>query len=93
MIRINLLQVERSSAATKRRASFNLGGAAAKVPLVCSLILVAAVAYIGYTTWSLFQRAQAVEMELAQAREEELRLQPVLRQYEQFEARTREHRR
>lgn len=89
MIRINLLQAERS-AATKRRASFNFSGAAAKVPLLCSLILVAAVGYVGYTTWSLYQRGQAVDMELAEARAEELKLQPVLRQYEQFEARKKQ---
>jgi type IV pilus assembly protein PilN len=92
MIRINLLQVERSSATTKSRgASLNLGSAAAsKVPLLCSLILVAAIGYVGYSAWSLFQRGQRLEMDLQQARDEEAKLQPVLRQFEQFEARKKQ---
>jgi type IV pilus assembly protein PilN len=92
MIRINLLQVERSSATTKSRgASLNLGSAAAsKVPLLCSLILVAAIGYMGYSAWALFQRGQRLEMDLQAAREEEAKLQPVLRQFEQFEARKKQ---
>jgi type IV pilus assembly protein PilN len=91
MIRINLLQVERTSGATaKRRTSVNFGSAAAKVPLLCSLILIGAVLYVGYTAWALYQQGQRVEMELAQAKEEEQKLQAVLRQYEAFEARKKQ---
>jgi type IV pilus assembly protein PilN len=91
MIRINLLQVERTSgAAAKRRASVNFGSAAAKVPLLCSLILIGAVLYTGYTAWALYQQGQQLEMELAQAKEEEQKLQAVLRQFEAFEARKKQ---
>jgi type IV pilus assembly protein PilN len=92
MIRINLLQVERHSTTTKSRgAGLNLGSAAAaKVPLLCSLIFVAAIGYVGYSAWSLFQRGQRLEVDLQQAREEEAKLQPVLRQFEAFEARKKQ---
>jgi type IV pilus assembly protein PilN len=91
MIRINLLQVERTSGkASKSRASVNFGSAAAKVPLLCSLILIGAVLYVGYTTWSLYQQGQQMEMALAQAKEEERKLQAVLRQFEAFEARKKQ---
>jgi type IV pilus assembly protein PilN len=91
MIRINLLQVERtSSAKAKRRAGLNFGSAAAKVPLLCSLIFIGAVLYVGYTAWSLYQQGQQMEMALAQAKEEEQKLQAVLRQFEAFEARKKQ---
>jgi type IV pilus assembly protein PilN len=91
MIRINLLQVERTSAATaKRRTALNFGSAAAKVPLLCSLIFIGAVLYVGYTAWSLYQQGQQLDMQLAQAKEEEQKLQAVLRQYEAFEARKKQ---
>jgi Tfp pilus assembly protein PilN len=91
MIRINLLQVERASSATaKRRTAVNFGSAAAKVPLLCSLIFIGAVLYVGYTAWSLYQQGQQLEMQLAQAREEEQKLQAVLRQFEAFEARKKQ---
>jgi type IV pilus assembly protein PilN len=91
MIRINLLQVERTSGkAAKSRSAVNFGSAAAKVPLLCSLIFLGAVLYVGYTAWSLYQQGQQLEMELAQAKEEERKLQAVLRQFEAFEARKKQ---
>jgi Tfp pilus assembly protein PilN len=91
MIRINLLQVERTSSATaKRRTSVSLGSAASKVHLLLSLVVIAAVLYCGYTFWSLYQQGERLEMELVQAKEEEQKLQPVLRQYEAFEARKKQ---
>lgn len=91
MIRINLLQVERTGgAAAKRRTSVNLGSAVARVELLCSLILIGAVLYTGYSWWSLYQQGQQLEIELAQAKEEEAKLQAVLRQYEAFEARKKQ---
>jgi type IV pilus assembly protein PilN len=91
MIRINLLQVERSAKTTRRAgSSLNLGSAASKLPLFTSLIFVAAVAYIGYSGWSLFQREQTLDHQIEVAREEEKKLQPVLKQYEAFEARKKQ---
>ena len=89
MIRINLLQVERKAAA-KRGPSLNFAFTSAKVDLVASLIVIAGVLYGGYTWWSLYQQGQQVEMQLAQAKEEERKLQAVLKQFEAFEARKKQ---
>jgi type IV pilus assembly protein PilN len=90
MIRINLLQVERTSGkAQKRRASVNFGSTA-QVQLLCSLIVIGGLLFLGYTEWSLYQQGVRLEMELAQAKEEEQKLQAVLRQYEAFEARRKQ---
>ncbi len=93
MIRINLLQVERS-AKPKARRSFSLGSGssgagslASKMPLISSLILVGALAYIGYGAWGLYMKDQQLDQELTQARADEARLAPVLKQVEEFEAR------
>jgi type IV pilus assembly protein PilN len=91
MIRINLIQVERKgTGAAKRAPSLNFGSAAAKVPLLCSLILIGAVLYVGYSAWALYQQGQQLEIALAQAKEDERKLQAVLRQYEAFEARKKQ---
>ncbi len=58
--------------------------------LLCSLIVIGAVLYVGYSWWSLYQQGQRLEMELAQAKEEEQKLQAVLRQFEAFEARKKQ---
>jgi type IV pilus assembly protein PilN len=94
MIRINLLSVERSAKPAKARRSISLGSGAgggsaltAMMPLISSLILVAGLGWIGYSFWSLYLRDQQIEQELAQARADEARLAPVLKQVEEFEAR------
>jgi type IV pilus assembly protein PilN len=93
MIRINLLQVERS-AKPKARRSLSLGSGSgggsslqSVMPLISSLILVAGLAWIGYSFWGLYVRDQQLDQELAQARADEARLAPVLKQVEEFEAR------
>jgi type IV pilus assembly protein PilN len=91
MIRINLLQVERTSGkAAKSRSSVNFGAALKQVQLLCVLIVIGAAGYCGYSFWSLYQQGQRLEMELAQAKEEEQKLQAVLRQFEAFEARKKQ---
>jgi type IV pilus assembly protein PilN len=89
MIRINLLQGERSAKPAKRAVSLQLGGGsfASKMPLVSSLILVAAIVWVGYSAWSLYLRDQQLDQELTQAKADEARLAPVLKQVEEFEAR------
>jgi type IV pilus assembly protein PilN len=89
MIRINLLQVERT-AKPKRGASLQFGSLASKMPLVSSLVLVAAIAYVGYTFYALYMRDQQLDQELTQARADEARLAPVLKQVEEFEARQKQ---
>jgi type IV pilus assembly protein PilN len=87
MIRINLLQGER---AAKRRASFQFGSLTQKTPLLSSVILLAAILYVGYAYWNLSQREVQMDEQLAQARQEEARLQSVLKQVEEFEARKKQ---
>lgn len=87
MIRINLLKAER---ATKRRASFQFGSLTQKTPLLSSVILLAAMLYVGYAYWNLTQREQQMEEQLAQARAQEQQLQSVLKQVEDFEARKKQ---
>jgi type IV pilus assembly protein PilN len=89
MIRINLLQVERT-AKPKRGPSLQFGSLATKMPLVSSLILVAALVWVGYSAWSLYLRDQQLDQELTQARADEARLAPVLKQVEEFEARQKQ---
>jgi type IV pilus assembly protein PilN len=89
MIRINLLQVERT-AKPKRGSALQFGSLAQKMPLISSLILVAALVYVGYGAWSLYVRDQQLDAELTQARQDEARLAPVLKQVEEFEARQKQ---
>jgi type IV pilus assembly protein PilN len=89
MIRINLLQVERT-AKPKRGASLQFGSLATKMPLISSLILVGALVWVGYNAWSLYLRDQQLDQELTQARADEARLAPVLKQVEEFEARQKQ---
>src|SRR6266542_52019 len=89
MIRINLLQVERT-AKPKRGSPLQFGSLSQKMPLISSLILVAAIVYVGYGAWSLYLRDQQLDQELTQARQDEARLAPVLKQVEEFEARQKQ---
>jgi type IV pilus assembly protein PilN len=91
MIRINLLQVERSAKPVKRGVSLQLGSSfTSKMPLVSSLILVAALAWVGYAFYDLYITDQKLDQELVQARADEARLAPVLKQVEEFEARQKQ---
>ena len=86
MIRINLLQSERQ-AKPKGGRSLQFGSVSSKMPLISSLILVAGLVYVGWGFWSLYVRDQQLDQELTQARQDEARLEPVLKQVEEFEAR------
>jgi type IV pilus assembly protein PilN len=90
MIRVNLLQVERSAKPVKRGASLQLGSLTSKMPLVSSLILVAALAWVGYKFYDFYITDQKLDQELTQARADEARLAPVLKQVEEFEARQKQ---
>lgn len=84
MIRINLLQSERTAA--KRRPSFQFGSFVQKSPLLGSVVLLGAILYVGYAWWDLSQRGQRMSAQLTQARQEEARLQSILKQVEEFES-------
>jgi type IV pilus assembly protein PilN len=82
VIRINLLAVDRERA--KRRAKFQIGQ---KVTVGCSLILVATGLMVGWWYWSLRSASEDLDQRIAAARQETVRLQSLIQQAQQFEAR------
>ncbi len=82
MIRINLLGVERGK--VRKVPAFDVGQ---QLTLLCSLILVAAALGIGWWYWSMNEDASRVEAEIAAAQREQVRLQSLLAEVTQFEAR------
>ena len=80
MIRINLLGGERQ--AKKKAVAFDIGQ---RLTLACSLILVVAAGGIGYWYWSLQQRSTQVDADIAHAQQEQLRLQSIIREVNEFE--------
>ena len=82
MIKINLLTVDRERA--KRKAKFQVGQ---KVTVACSLILVAAALVVGWWFWSLQRQSADLDQQIADAERERTRLQSVIQQVAQFEAR------
>jgi type IV pilus assembly protein PilN len=80
MIRINLLGGERQ--AKKKAVAFDIGQ---RLTLACSLILVVAAGGIGYWYWSLQQRSAQVDADIAHAQQEQLRLQSIIREVNEFE--------
>jgi type IV pilus assembly protein PilN len=83
MIRINLLGVERTK--TRKLPTFTIQ--AQQLTIACSLVLVASAAGVGWWFWTLRQTAAQVETDIATAQQEQLRLQSVLAEVRQFEAR------
>jgi Tfp pilus assembly protein PilN len=86
MIRINLLTTERKAAkgAARAGAPFEPGQ---KMMVLGSLIFILVVAALGWRYWALGQQAARIEAEIESARREEQRLQEILRQVKEFEAR------
>jgi type IV pilus assembly protein PilN len=82
LIKINLLTVDRERA--KRKAKFQVGQ---KVTVGCSLILVAAARVVGWWFWSLQRASADLDQQIADAERETQRLQSVIQQVTQFEAR------
>ncbi len=82
MIKINLLAVERTA---KRKAkSFQIGQ---KATIGSSLILVAAALLVGWWYVSLKNVSADLDQQIADAQRETIRLQSVIKQVQQFEAR------
>jgi type IV pilus assembly protein PilN len=82
VIRINLLGSERQKA--KKAPAFD---PAARVTLVCSLVLVVAASGIGWWYWSLMQASARVDADIVSAQREQARLKTVLTEVQQFETR------
>jgi type IV pilus assembly protein PilN len=83
LIRINLLTAERK-VAKKRGAGLQLGQ---KLTLSCSLILVLALAFIGWRYWSITRDSAQLDKDIAAAQQETARLHTVIQQVQQFEQR------
>jgi len=80
MIRINLLAVRRKAPEPNRFA-------VQKVPLLCSLILLATVLFVGWRFWSARQLDARLGDEIQRAEQEAQSLRTVLQQVQQFEQR------
>ena len=79
MIRINLLGGERQ--VKKRAIVFDLGK---RLMLACSLLLVMTAVGVGYWYYSLTQRSTQVDADIASARQEQARLQSIIREVAAF---------
>lgn len=84
MIRINLVAEKRPVDSGQSRFRLDEGK---KIALGGSLIVLLAVAYAGWSYWSLDQQAQQVERDIDLARIEEQRLIQVISEVREFEAR------
>jgi type IV pilus assembly protein PilN len=80
MIRINLLGVERQKAPTVAGID-----PAQRITIACGLVLVAALAVVGWWYWSLSSASAQVDQQIAAAQQEAARLQSLLVEVEQFE--------
>jgi type IV pilus assembly protein PilN len=84
VIRINLVAEKRPVDSGQSRFRLDEGK---KIALGGSLIVLLAVAYTGWSYWSLDQQAQQVERDIDAARVEEQRLIQVISEVREFEAR------
>jgi type IV pilus assembly protein PilN len=81
VIRINLLGGERQ--VKKKAFAFDVGQ---RLTLACSLILVLTAAGVGYWYYALQQQSAQLDTDIARAQQEQLRLQSIIREVNQFEA-------
>jgi type IV pilus assembly protein PilN len=81
MIRINLLSVERKAS---KRAPIAFQ-AAQMLTIGCSAILVVAALLVGWRYWVLQQQSAQIDMAIASAEQETVRLHAVILQVQQFE--------
>jgi type IV pilus assembly protein PilN len=82
LIKINLLAVDRDR--VKRKSKFAVGE---KVTVGCSLILVVTALLVGWWYWSLQNESKDLDLQIADAQRETVRLQNVIQQVQQFEGR------
>jgi len=85
MIRINLLATGRDKAKKKGAAAFGTTGQ--RLTVGCSLILVLALAFVGWRYWALNRQSNQLDADITAAQQETLRLHSVIQQVQQFEQR------
>jgi type IV pilus assembly protein PilN len=85
MIRINLLAAERDQ--SKKKNAAILGSSGQKMTIGCGLILVLAVAFIGWRYWTVTRDSNQLDAEIGAAQQETVRLHSVIQQVQQFEQR------
>src|SRR3954469_11733020 len=84
MIRINLLAAERDRG---KKKAVTLGTTGQKLTIGCSLIVVLALAFLGWRYWSLARQSSQLDAEITGAQQETARLHSVIQQVQQFEQR------
>jgi type IV pilus assembly protein PilN len=85
MIRINLLAAERDRA--KKKGAVTLGTAGQKLTVGCSIILVLAVAFVGWRYWTLGVESTQLDNDISASQQETTRLHSIILQVQQFEQR------
>lgn len=86
MIKINLLASEKPRAASKSRLpQFNLKGQ--QLTFGCGLILLASAGLIGYRYFALGRDSRALDVSIAEAQQETVRLHSVIAEVQKFEQR------
>lgn len=83
MIRINLLGGERQV----KKAAASSWAAGQQLTIACSLILVTAVALVGWRFWTLRQESRRIDTAISQAQAETARMHSIIEQVQQFEQR------
>src|SRR5215212_6337760 len=84
MIRINLLAVERDRG---KKKAITFGTTSQKLTIGCSVILVAAMGFIGWRYWALGRDSAKLDADILSAQQETSRLHGVIQQVRQFEQR------
>jgi type IV pilus assembly protein PilN len=85
MIRINLISQTREK--PRRRAAIGRVGSGQKITVACTLILALAALGVGWWYWTLRAEANQLTDDIAAAEQETARLQTLIVQVRQFEAR------
>jgi type IV pilus assembly protein PilN len=84
MIRINLLAAERERG---KKKAVTLGTSGQKITIGCSVLLVLALAFIGWRYWAIGKDSTNLDAEIAASQQETTRLHSVIQQVQQFEQR------
>jgi type IV pilus assembly protein PilN len=87
MIRINLISQTREKPRRKATAAAAFVGSGQKITVACTLILALAALGVGWWYWSLYKEGAKLTDDIAAAQAETMRLQTLIVQVRQFEAR------